>query len=371
MHKIIGFVLFLIFLFIFDNLTSAASHTKHILPAGEAMVFMLADVKNETSHLWLQAESKPPVKIVSSKDIIGTFVYSAHARSLIYQKKADETREGYVLFTLVQAPLPEGDEKGLVVPPKDNSDLNPVVSPGGAYLAFNRVNFRMLGMPEYDAGVFIVELKEKAEIRKVDIPQIEGYIHIPLCFSPKGRHIAIQRVPLAGRTTGDSLIIETSTGKILRMLKGARVEEWSPDGKTLLLTALQNGETGMGIFTAPAGKSTRTSLTVEGFSDENPRWAPDGKHIICHSRTPEGASMGIWKISVATGDRVLLTEDGTSAEWSPDGEVIYFARRPSAKRQKPEIWRMSQDGHDERKVADGEGNFIIFAWHKDEADNGR
>lgn len=107
---------------------------------------------------------------------------------------------------------------------------------------------------------------------------------------------------------------------------------WSPDGKTILFTAVERdfekGKSDTDIYRVNAdGTGLRRLTRNEGY-DSTPRWAPDGKSFLFVSSRKEGSQL--WRMPIDGGEPTSLTEISTGIDqpvWSPDGTKIAFASR--------------------------------------------
>jgi hypothetical protein len=87
---------------------------------------------------------------------------------------------------------------------------------------------------------------------------------------------------------------------------------WSPDGKTILFTALRAGKTD--IYSIPAAGGAETRLTKgEGLND-NPEFTPDGKFIYFNS--DRSRSMQVWRMAADGSAPEQVTPDGLN-NWRP------------------------------------------------------
>lgn len=334
----------------------------------EAILFTRLEADTGHTHLWLLPPGGTPAQLTSAEPGVQTFAYSHFDGVLVYQEAVGEFGQDFTLFGLTQKTLPDGEPVALITPPDGRSDHNPVFSPAGDHFAFNRLNFEKMGEPEYDEGLFIAHYEQdiKNPAKANEVQGLRDYVHVPVCFSPDSRYLAVQRAPLSEPAMGDSLVIDVESGKLLYVLKDTRVEGWAPDGKSVLLTAMRKEEPGVGTFIAEVGRQGRRPVTVSGFSDEDPRWSPDGRSILCRSRTLDGAPLGVWKIDAETGDRVLLAEDGSHARWAPDGRGIYFLRSEDEGRLSPDIYWMDPEGKHQKKVLEDAGSFVLIPWKEGE-----
>ncbi len=180
--------------------------------------------------------------------------------------------------------------------------------------------------------------------------------------------------------------------------------QWSPDGKTLLLTRIHEGK--MNLWTMPAsggelkrllpnhtephfdghfspdgkrivyvydklegtdGKLRINACAADGSDDqtfiphkafeESPRFAPDGKKVLWVSTRNKNPDL--YTVDAEGKNEKRLTNDlayDLHPAWSPDGKLIAFSSGRSG-RQK--IHLMNADGSDVKKLTDGE---FLDAW---------
>jgi len=107
---------------------------------------------------------------------------------------------------------------------------------------------------------------------------------------------------------------------------------WSPDGKVVLFTAVEQdfraGKAETDIYRVDADGTGLRRLTRREGADYAPRWAPDGRSFSFVS-SRDGSSQ-LWWMPIDGGEPERLTEISTGIEqptWSPDGSKIAFASR--------------------------------------------
>ncbi len=98
---------------------------------------------------------------------------------------------------------------------------------------------------------------------------------------------------------------------------------WSPDGKTLVYTALRDNE--WDIYAIPASGGAERRLTTCPGLDDGPDYAPDGEFIYYNSFC--GGTMEIWRMRPDGSGAEQLTSD-IHSNWfphpSPDGRWVVF-----------------------------------------------
>ena len=98
---------------------------------------------------------------------------------------------------------------------------------------------------------------------------------------------------------------------------------WSPDGKTLIYTALRNGD--FDIYAISVNGGEEIQLTNEKGLDDGSDYSPDGRFIYYNSI--QSGRMEIWRMDANGNNKTQLTDDSFS-NWfphpSPDGKKLVF-----------------------------------------------
>lgn len=126
----------------------------------------------------------------------------------------------------------------------------------------------------------------------------------------------------------NSLIIEdVVTGKTEKRFELDMVDEpesptFSPDGKTVVFSALRNAVSD--LFSIDLGTGKITNLTNDPVADYAPTYSPDGKTIVYDVHA--GGSDKLWQLDLATGTKKQLTfgtADDTCPRFYDDHTIVF------------------------------------------------
>lgn len=142
---------------------------------------------------------------------------------------------------------------------------------------------------------------------------------------------------------GGLCLFDLATGTNTRLGVDGVNPKLSPDGTRIVF---QSG--GVHVMNADGTNVTR----ILGFG-RVPSWSPDGQKIAFHSN-------GVWVMNAdGTGVR-QLTSHGMWAAWSPDMTSIAFSSDLNTPDH--DLWIMSSDGSNTRRVLDRRGSDIDVVW---------
>lgn len=136
----------------------------------------------------------------------------------------------------------------------------------------------------------------------------------------------------------DLFIADTQTGRVLHRLSSSATDPhfdslefldsagaWSPDGKSLVLTAVRSGKPVLAVLDPMSG-SVRHEIALPGLDDAiNPSYSPDGASLVVSGN--QGGLMDLYLITIATGKVDRLTHDpfaDLEPTFTPDGASIVF-----------------------------------------------
>ena len=151
-------------------------------------------------------------------------------------------------------------------------------------------------------------------------------------ISPDGNEIVISHYDQPNVKHGDQNF-RTSRIYILSIKGGTPIaitqktpsfwHGWSPDGNTLVYTALRNDN--FDIYTINVNGGDEFRLTNHEDLDDGPDFSVDGKYIYYNAM--QSGKMEIWRMDANGENKIQLTDDNFS-NWfphpSPNGELLVF-----------------------------------------------
>jgi Tol biopolymer transport system component len=159
------------------------------------------------------------------------------------------------------------------------------------------------GEGNYD--IYLQDLGVKAPVRLTDHKEKDGQAH----WSP----VADRVVLVSGRTgNGDIYLLDLKTRVLTRLTRGGKAylyPQWSPDGKRLVMMHGSNENHNILMIndvTKPMESQRR--LTTWLYDDLRPIWSPDGKKIAFYSNYNPDGDPRIWSIVVIAADGSDPTE---------------------------------------------------------------
>jgi len=159
------------------------------------------------------------------------------------------------------------------------------------------------GEGNYD--IYLQDLGAKAPVRLTDHKEKDGQAH----WSP----VADRLVLVSGRTgNGDIYLLDLKTRVLTRVTRGGNpylYPQWSPDGRGL---AMMNGSNEnhhiLMINDMMKPVESQKKLTTWPYDDLRPIWSPDGEKIAFYSNYNPDGDPKIWSIVVIAADGSDPTE---------------------------------------------------------------
>ena len=193
----------------------------------------------------------------------------------------------------------------------------------------------------------------------------------PATWSPDGKWLAFERqglrvMPANG---GETRVLYTGAlyhPPLTRGDKSYGLPRWSPDGDWLLFATRDEPRTVLRLVSFD-GKMQRELFSVIGYII-GWNWSPDGRRIVVVTRDEDGWLGDVRVVDVETGtDRVLLDEADYEyqkpvAAWSPDGKVIVVRSNRSGYAK---LWAIRPDGNDLQPLTFGDWDEYAFRFSPD------
>jgi Tol biopolymer transport system component len=182
-------------------------------------------------------------------------------------------------------------------------------SPAGDRVAFMSNG----GEGNYDLYLREVSSKETTTTtRLTDYKEKNGHAH----WSPVADRIAF----VSGRTgKGDVYVLDLATRGLTRLTMGGKpylYPQWSPDGQKIAMIHGSNENHDIYLI-GDAARSVETlkALTTWTYDDLRPMWSPDGKKIAFYSNYNSAGDPKVWSLLVIAADGSEPTEgDGLAAK---------------------------------------------------------
>jgi len=148
-----------------------------------------------------------------------------------------------------------------------------------------------------------------------------------LQWSADGRYLTIEAVEVNANQMGLPMLhILSAQGAVIDIYKFAVQARWSPQGHEIAYVApVAQNQFGVVVQSMDTGKRQvlpRPEMQPNDACDR-PAWRPDGKALlmVCHIGTERNLYLTSADAEVAT---LLGASKATTADWSPDGQLIAF-----------------------------------------------
>lgn len=206
------------------------------------------------------------------------------------------------------------------------------------------------------------------ELRGEPVPLVENVAVNPNGFaryklSPEGTLVYVPEQEGASRT----IVWVDREGQLTPLVGDPRAfarPQLSPDGKQLAVGVESDGGSDIWIYDIERG--TRVRLTTSG-SAWFPSWSPDGKRVVFTS-FESGQTHLYWRLADGSGDEELLSSEGAQfmfpMSWTPDGSSLSVAKFETTKSL--DITSVSADGQPSDVLATS-----FREWNQDISPDGR
>jgi dipeptidyl aminopeptidase/acylaminoacyl peptidase len=206
-----------------------------------------------------------------------------------------------------------GKPLGTFGPPDDKELVAPSLSPDGHRVAAPRTVQNNTDIWIYDAARMTRFTFDAAKERwPIWSPHGD---HVAFDSDRTGqRHFYQKRSDLAG---AEVPLLESSDEKVLN--------DWSPDGRFLLYTLVNNPRTGWGIWYVPlSGDRKPVSFVETTFLERAGQFSPDGHWVAYHSNESGPYEVYVRSFPGPGGQQQVSTLGGIQPRWSSDGRELYY-----------------------------------------------
>jgi hypothetical protein len=191
-------------------------------------------------------------------------------------------------------------------------------------------------------------------------------------FSPDKRQLAVSYYVREHQSLIYVIPVEGGEPKLLTPQVSSWWHSWSPDGTTILFSALRNDN--LDVYSIPARGGAETRLTTQPGIDDAPEFSPDGQTIYFNS--DQSGSSQIWRMKPDGGSQEQMTFDSYN-NWfphvSPDGKWIVFLSYEKEVKGHPAnqdvlLRLLPTTGGDIdvlAKLFGGQGTFDVNSWSPD------
>jgi Tol biopolymer transport system component len=187
-----------------------------------------------------------------------------------------------------------------------------------------------LGYGQPDVGLRLVDLLPVTSTRA--LPAVTPFCDATRLDTPGRFSRDSSRVAFTSDRSGTWQVwVAERSGAALRNVPGlpagaaVSAGAWSPDGRTLVLDAIVDGNADIYLLRVDSGHLTR--LTRAPAVESDPEWSQDGRWIY-YASDASGRS-DIWKIPADGGVATQLTTDGGfEPREAPDGRSLFYVDAP-------------------------------------------
>jgi len=204
-----------------------------------------------------------------------------------------------------------GHESALPVKPQ--SYLHPRISPDGRQLAIE--------VEGASHDIFTYDFARGGEPTKMSF---DGASHWP-SWTPDARRLTFRSWKTGTMTMWWMPADRSSEPERLTNVGSMQSpESWSPDGKTLAFTQMNDPQSGSDIYTLSLdGDKKPHALLQTKFSEGSPKFSPNGAWLAYS--TNESGQPEVWAMAYPAGERIhISTNGGTDPLWRRDGRQLYY-----------------------------------------------
>jgi len=245
---------------------------------------------------------RPLVKVESGRNDSNP-VWSPRGTFIAFERSVGDKKEIYITLrdgTLIQTVYFMLSENG-----KEMNFFFPGVSEETSYnagITWSPDEYRFVYMSNGGEGnydIYLQDLVGGTSLRLTDHKEKDGQAH----WSP----VSDCLVFVSGRTgSGDIYLLDLRTRALKRLTQGGKsylFPQWSPDGKQLVMMHGSNENHRIVLITdVTKPVESLKVLTRWSYDDLRPIWSPDGKKIAFYSNYNEAGDPERWSIVVIAAD---------------------------------------------------------------------
>lgn len=258
-------------------------------------------------------------------------VWSPSGRLIAFERNIEERREihivsenGAMVSKVYYTPYGIEGDGGLAIPGiKEEDSFNSGISWAPAEDRF--VFMSNAAMGNYD--IYLRDLKGNSTVRLTNDPTKDGQAD----WSPVEGRIAF----VSGRSgKAEVYILDLAARKTTRLTRGEKeylYPQWSPDGRNIAMIYGSNGNHKIEvIYDIGRPRESARRLTTWRYDDLRPVWSPDGKKIAFYTNYNVEGDPARWSIAVVDADGSGPTEgEGLAASVVAANVVPDMERGPA------------------------------------------
>ncbi len=141
-----------------------------------------------------------------------------------------------------------------------------------------------------------------------------------------------------------------------------RVVTYQPQGTILFSAASVEGDGKFNLFTMNADGSNRQPLPAPAGEALGAKWSPDGKSIALSAQENDVAQIFVMSADGKNRRQLTRVKNAINVEWSPDGKQLAFVSNDYGQY---DIYTINNDGTGLRRITHDAGDHLQPAWSPD------